>query len=284
MSKNIKAFIDTTYLKIWEQIRNNKISDWGERLNPIYSIPLEYLEIYSLTNDDLLEQSDSFDTKIKIIFAFYHSKINDSLKFLNYCSHKPNRHFNASSSRELLETIEFINDLTNDFKDIKFNNKYQNYFEYILKNNIATVNYGVDLPQNFIAANIIRYEPIFEYSINNNIKLEDESIKTIETISTNSAPWQNKSQDQKLLDLCNIFEYLLRSPNNKYNSINDEEAFSGLINDSLIKKYKDILQIFRHNKQSDIDQRKNMSKKRKDFLIDFGKIILNVISKYKNKQ
>ena len=108
-----------------------------------------------------------------------------------------------------------------------------------------------------------------------NYKIDKDLEDIIIDISTTKNKFNLMSNDEKLQNLCNSIEYLLKK--DKKFIIPDYGVTYGLLSDEIVKKYKNIIQIFRHATKEDIEKRKEMPDFNKTFLIEFGLIILNFL-------
>lgn len=97
-------------------------------------------------------------------------------------------------------------------------------------------------------------------------------------ISTRDAEFQAMSRDEKLAEIVNLIENLLKK-DDKYLKLNYSEICEEFLNDDIIKKYKKILQCFRHSAEHSIEERSTFTDDKKDFFIDFGIVIVKTIHK-----
>lgn len=112
----------------------------------------KYLRLYN-------EQSDDF----KKIFAYFHEYFNYLFEFLNE-KDKVNKHYNAGSSRDLINLIEEFEELRYTLKDagqeIVLNKTYQEAIEFC--KTFLSPSGGSTIPDDFRPIKIIKYEPILE--------------------------------------------------------------------------------------------------------------------------
>jgi hypothetical protein len=107
-----------------------------------------------------------------------------------------------------------------------------------------------------------------------------ESVDEIfEVISTRNASFSEMSNDEKLMNIRNVFENIGKK-DGKYLKIPFESLSLGYIKSEDVKKFADELQCFRHGDPDLMKNRDNYSDREKEFMIDYGKMILNVTSKY----
>lgn len=137
----------------------------------------------------------------------------------------------------------------------------------------ATKNIEVDKIKERDKRNLIS-ELIFEknkYDINNNI---DDIFKKI---STRNASFNQMTDDEKLKEICNAIEYLLKK-DDKFKKLDYGDCFE-ILDDLEIKKIRNKLECFRHSSNEAIMERKNINTFQKDLLIRYGIFIIETISK-----
>lgn len=118
---------------------------------------------------------------------------------------------------------------------------------------------------------------------NNEITLLEDIDTLIEKVSTRNASFNEMTCDEKLENIRNVFENIGKK-DGKYIKIPFEQLSSGYINSNDVKKYAEELQCFRHGETDLLDKRSKYTIIEKDFLIDYGKLILNISSRYLNKK
>lgn len=109
-------------------------------------------------------------------------------------------------------------------------------------------------------------------SIGLNQSIEDK----FRAISTRQASFLEMSTDEKLREIVNVIENLLKI-DNKYQSLDYSQICFNYITDDMIREYKKQLQCFRHSTEAALKEREAFSKEQKHFMIDFGVTILNAI-------
>lgn len=89
--------------------------------------------------------------------------------------------------------------------------------------------------------------------------------------------------NEKLEAICNSIEYLLKpgKKNDKF-IVLDYSDTEGYLSDDLVKGYRNKLECFRHSTKEDINKRNEYSDDQKEFLINFGLVIIDYINKKKN--
>ncbi len=95
-------------------------------------------------------------------------------------------------------------------------------------------------------------------------------------ISTRKATFNNMSIDEKLSEITNLIENLLKT-GKRFKELNYSKLCFEYITNEKVKKYRQQMQCFRHASKEAIEERKLYSKSQKEFLIDYGIIIINSI-------
>lgn len=286
---DIQFCINDKFEKIKSKIQDQKCNDnsflnVGETFGPRFTISNNYLALYKCpgkfdeySNSGYIDKF-STDEKSRIVFAYYHCKLNELLKLLNNKVVTKDGYFWADKSRELI----FIKDNIQDLIDcgITINSCYKEILESI---NFLNKLYGSQIPPNFTKVKLIEYDKIF--SINKNSNLSNDSIKTLKDISLSSIDYINFTDDGKIRYLNEAIEFLLKDQNGKYVEIN-EDMFFGLISNNNCKEYRKKTQIFRHQTKCDIENRNNLKDYEKNFLVNYGETIVNRLlhlKKYEKK-
>lgn len=237
-------------------------------------IPTVFFNMYCVPNSN-----DVYKDYLNKIFSVYHSKLNTLITEFNYRINGT-RHFRAQESRELIylrNNIFELQEATNNSK-YRFRIKY-NYFCFLQ----GTYKYlsesgGSTIPDTVTAFPLEKYNAIFELlDDSDDAILPDKTIQEIlKMVSTRNAEFEEMTKDEKLSSLNLAIEYLLKDKNN-YKKV-DNSAFCGLINDSTIMDFRKKTHCFRHASKEAIDERKLLTDKQKDFLINFGlSIVLAII-------
>jgi len=95
-------------------------------------------------------------------------------------------------------------------------------------------------------------------------------------ISNRSASFNCMSTDEKLAEIANLIENLLKK-NGKFITPDYSTICFEYINDETIKAYRKQMHCFRHSAEEAIVERQSISEKQKAFLIDYGLTILKVV-------
>lgn len=116
---------------------------------------------------------------------------------------------------------------------------------------------------------------VFKQNINS-VEVGIDIDNLFQKISTRQASFQEMSTDEKIKEIINLIEYMLKGEKG-YSKVDYSSISLDYINEDLVKKYKKQVQCFRHASVSSLNERKTFNEKQKDFLIDLGIIILKVI-------
>lgn len=112
--------------------------------------------------------------------------------------------------------------------------------------------------------------------LDSHIELVDSIEKKFKDISNRQASFQNMSTDEKLAEIANLIENMLKK-NDKFLSIDYSTVCFNYIDESKIKEYRKKLQCFRHSSSNSLEERASFTKDQKMFLIDYGLIIIKTI-------
>lgn len=108
------------------------------------------------------------------------------------------------------------------------------------------------------------------------ITLIEELEKLIPKISTRNAQFYQMPIDEKLKEIGNLIEYLLKK-DKKFITLNYEYISSSFIKESDVKNLRKKVQCFRHSSQESIDERNSYTDEQKKFIVEYGIIICNLI-------
>lgn len=109
------------------------------------------------------------------------------------------------------------------------------------------------------------------------VDLSKDTKTLLESISTNSTAFSRKTNDEKLADLCNAIENLLKPSQNSPWIQVDSHFFLEIVDDETIRAYRKLLQPFRHSTKDHLAARKAMSEQTKAFLVDYGIVLVKHI-------
>lgn len=110
----------------------------------------------------------------------------------------------------------------------------------------------------------------------NHIELLDAIERKFKEISNRKASFENMSMDERLAEIANLIENMLKK-NGKFLSPDYSQICFDYINEDTIKRYRKKIQCFRHSSSQSISERESFTKEQKIFLIDFGLTVLKVI-------
>ena len=116
--------------------------------------------------------------------------------------------------------------------------------------------------------------------IDESIVLSDEIEEKFKEISNRQATFEEMSTDEKLAEIINLLENMLKK-DGKFVALQYSDMCFDYISDEVIKKYRKQLHCFRHSSDEAIDERRSFSEEQKSFLIDFGLTIINVVHQLK---
>lgn len=98
----------------------------------------------------------------------------------------------------------------------------------------------------------------------------------IQEISTRGAKFNAMSSDEKLQNIRDAYEHLV-SLHGGYDKIKYDELFMGYITESNLREYSRKLHCFRHGKSEALIERASFTEEQKQYMIDFGVVIINRI-------
>ena len=110
----------------------------------------------------------------------------------------------------------------------------------------------------------------------NYVELEDVIEKKFEEISNRHASFQKMSTEEKLAEIANLIEYMLKK-DGKFLALDYQTVCFDYIDDDAIKAYRKMIQCFRHSAIESISERETFTNDQKRFLIDYGLTIIKVI-------
>lgn len=95
-------------------------------------------------------------------------------------------------------------------------------------------------------------------------------------ISTRQASFEMMSVDERLKEIANLIENMLKK-GGKFIELDYSSITFDYINDELIKKYRNQIHCFRHSAEESLKERSQYTDEQKKFFIDFGLTIIKVI-------
>ena len=112
--------------------------------------------------------------------------------------------------------------------------------------------------------------------------LPDDINEAIKYISTRNAIFQEMTQDEQLKEICNCIEYFLKEKTG-FSKL-DYSNSCGFLNDDIVKNFRKTLECFRHASKDSIKERESYTIEQKEFMVEFGILILNCINNEKNNE
>lgn len=113
------------------------------------------------------------------------------------------------------------------------------------------------------------------------IEIGESLEDAFQRISTNDISFQEKKIDEKIKEIANLIENLLKE-NGKFKVLNYKNvAFDYLTNDD-VKQFRKQIQCFRHASNDSIKEREHFTNDQKKFLVDYGIVICKTIYCLKN--
>lgn len=95
-------------------------------------------------------------------------------------------------------------------------------------------------------------------------------------ISNRQASFNNMSVDEKLSEIANLIENLLKK-DNKFIALDYSKICFSYVTNEMVTKYRKQMHCFRHASSEAIEERKAFTEEQKSFLVDFGLTIVKVI-------
>ena len=109
-----------------------------------------------------------------------------------------------------------------------------------------------------------------------NVIIDEKVDKLIQKISTRNAQLNEMALDEKLKELGNLIEYLLKR-DGKFITLNYDYISLGFIKESYVKELRNKVQCFRHSSQESIRERNSYTENQKQFMVEYGVVICNLI-------
>jgi len=110
----------------------------------------------------------------------------------------------------------------------------------------------------------------------NHIEITDSINQKFVEISNRQSSFNNMSTDEKLAEIANLIENMLKK-DGKFLTIDYSLVCFDYINEETVKGYRHKLQCFRHSSDESIAERASFSDAQKSFLIDYGLVIIKAI-------
>lgn len=101
-------------------------------------------------------------------------------------------------------------------------------------------------------------------------------------ISTRNASFQEMALDEKLQEIANLIENMLKEKD-KYITLDYSSLVFDYFDNETIKMYRDQMQCFRHSSEVALAERNGYSEAQKSFFVDFGIVIVKTIHELKSR-
>lgn len=212
-------------------------------------------ELFDMESGYVLDFSNS--SFQKFIKGIINIDIYNDKGYENYCS-------KANKLRQIFETeynskvVELISALLNYYEDYKI--KSNNLTDYDKKKIDETRKVIKDLKQ----------------EDDEKIVVSEELGELIQKISTRNAHFCEMALDEKLKEIGNLIEYLLKK-DGKFIILNYDYISLGFIKENDVKEFRKKIQCFRHSSQESLKERRTYTENQKQFMVEVGIIICNLI-------
>lgn len=120
-----------------------------------------------------------------------------------------------------------------------------------------------------------------KFKILENFYVQSEINQLFQIISTRSAEFQAMTNEEKLKEIANLLEYLLKD-GKKFITLDTETIYCGFISNEQISAYRKKIQCFRHSSVDSLAERESL-KGNIEFLISYGLAILAPLKKDNNE-
>ena len=110
----------------------------------------------------------------------------------------------------------------------------------------------------------------------NYVEINYDIANKFREISTRQAAFETMSVDEKIKEIANLIENMLKK-DEKFLKLNYSTITFDYINDEVIKKYRKQIQCFRHSTEDSLIERNQYTDEQKKFFIDLGLTITKVI-------
>lgn len=115
------------------------------------------------------------------------------------------------------------------------------------------------------------------FKVLENFYVQAEINKLFQVISTRSAEFQSMTGEEKLKEIANLLEYLLKD-GKKFKALDTETIYFDFISNEKITEYRKKIQCFRHSSTDSLLERESL-KDNIEFLISYGLAILAPLKK-----
>lgn len=111
---------------------------------------------------------------------------------------------------------------------------------------------------------------------NTHINIGDSIEQKFVEISNRNASFDNMSTDEKLAEIANLIENMLKK-NGQFINLDYSSVCFDYVSDEMIKSYRKRMHCFRHSTNEAINERRAYSEEQKAFFVDYGLVILKAI-------
>ena len=101
-------------------------------------------------------------------------------------------------------------------------------------------------------------------------------------ISTRNASFQEMALDEKLQEIANLIENMLKE-NGKFITLDYASVAFEYLSDETIKNYRKQMQCFRHSSEEAVAERRSYTDAQKNFFVDFSIVIVKTIHELKSR-
>lgn len=110
----------------------------------------------------------------------------------------------------------------------------------------------------------------------NHIEIDNVIEQKFIEISNRQASFNNMNTDEKLAEIANLIENLLKK-NGKFIALDYSKVCDEYISNDMVASYRKKMHCFRHSTDEAIEERNSYSEEKKDFFVDYGLTIVKVI-------
>lgn len=109
-----------------------------------------------------------------------------------------------------------------------------------------------------------------------NVEIDDSINQKFIEISNRQVSFNNMSTDEKIAEIVNLIESLLKK-NGKFLTLDYSTICFDYVSNDVVKSYRKKMHCFRHASDDALFERKSYSEEQKQFFIDYGLTIVKVI-------
>lgn len=177
--------------------------------------------------------------------------------YKEYCS-KANKLRQIIESESILIVDKLINELLNYYENFRLKDNKLTVYD---NKKITDIKRSLDDSIKKVDSIVIIHEDLDEL---------------FQMISTRQASFMEMAIDERLKEIGNLIEYLLKQ-DGKYIKLNYDCITLGFLNESHVKDLRGKIQCFRHSTHASLEERKGYTKNQKQFMIEFGITICSLI-------